>query len=109
MKSARIRFLNAVLFLTVFLTASVLSPVARVHAQSGNTDLDNIVATVTKSASAIENKGYSVVNITIDKGLKDDVYETSRRLYKGNEYVILAVGGVGVSDISISLLDSDKV
>src|SRR5689334_8500520 len=66
------------------------------------------MSTITQTAAKLNDKGYTIVNITIDKGYQGETYETSRTLYKGNDYIVMGAGAEGVSKLGIKLLDSNK-
>lgn len=99
------------LTIAVLLAVSMVSSTPAVRAQNsgtGDDKLDAIIASMQQVATKLNDKGYTVVNITVDKGYKGETYETSRTLYAGNEYIILGAGADGVSKLGINLLDADK-
>ena len=98
------------LVIVVLVTVSLVSSAPVVRAQNGTGDdkLDAILASISQVATKLNDKGYTVVNITIDKGFQGETYETSRTLYAGNEYIILGAGADGVSKLGINLLDAQK-
>lgn len=99
------------LIIVVLLAVSMVSSTPAVRAQNtgtGDDKLDAIMTSIQQVATKLNDKGYTVVNITIDKGFQGETYETSRTLYAGNEYIILGAGAEGVSKLGINLLDADK-
>ena len=103
--------LKSLLFIAAFLFVSFAASYARpVHAAgsgTGNDQLDSMIAQLTQAASVLNDKGYTVVNMNIDNGLKGEKYTSTRTLYGGNDYAILGVGGDGIADLDIALLDKD--
>jgi hypothetical protein len=102
--------LKSILFAAAFVLITLVAPASTpVHAQSGSGDsqLDSMIAKLTEAAATLDDQGYTVVNFTIDNGLKGEKYITQRKLYTGNDYKIMGVGGDGIVDLDISLLDGD--
>lgn len=104
------RNIKPLLFIAAFIFVSLGAAVARpVHAATGTGDiqLDTIIDKLAKAASDLNDEGYTVVHITIDNGLKGEKYTATRNLYSGNDYKVIGVGGDGISDLDIALLDKD--
>ncbi len=102
--------ITKLLLIVVLVAVSLVSSTPTVRAQSGTGDdkLDAIISSISGVATKLNDKGYTVVNITIDKGFQGETYETSRTLYAGNEYIILGAGADGVAKLGINLLDDKK-
>jgi|SRR5579859_7454749 len=102
--------ITKLLIIVALVAVSLLSSTPTVRAQTGTGDdkLDAFIAKISQVATKLNDKGYTVVNITIDKGFQNETYETSRTLYAGNEYIILGAGADGISKLGINLLDDQK-
>ncbi len=75
--------ITKLLIIVVLVAVSLVSSTPTVRAQTGTGDdkLDAIMASIQQVATKLNDKGYTVVNITIDKGFQGETYETSRTLF----------------------------
>ncbi len=106
-----VRAIKFLVVVAVLLIGNFALPLHNIRAAdgTGDTDLDAMLSAIVKSASVLSDKGYAIVDMTIDKRFKGETFETSRTLYAGNEYMIVGVGSDSVATLTIQLLDQDKV
>jgi hypothetical protein len=67
---------------------------------------DLLVKMAAISAKLMET-GYTVVHIEVDRLQKGQIYSASRTLHGGNSYKIVGLGGKGIGDLDMKLVDSD--
>ena len=66
---------------------------------------DLLVKMATLSAKIVE-LGYTVAHIEVDRLQKGQIYSSTRTFYGGNNYRIVGIGGRGISDLDMKLVDS---
>ena len=66
---------------------------------------DLLVKMAAISAKLVEG-GYTVAHIEVDRLQKGQVYSASRKFYGGNSYKIVGMGGKGIGDLDMKLVDS---
>ena len=66
---------------------------------------DLLVKMAAISAKLVEG-GYTVAHIEVDRLQKGQVYSASRKFYGGNSYKIVGMGGKGIADLDMKLVDA---
>ena len=93
----------------LFLAIAVFSWMGQglLFAQTADEELSVLLKRVIQLSISLQNQGYTVVHIGVDKLKITEEYTTSRLLHQGNEYKIAGIGGVGTNDLDIELYDEN--
>jgi hypothetical protein len=86
-------------------TPAAKAAATSVDAQELATLLPKMNTITTKLAEA----GYTVAHIEVDRLQMGKIYSATRKLYSGNNYKIVGVGGPGIADLDMDVQDSAAV
>lgn len=87
----------------IFLTLFLIGVPVSASANTGHSQMQNLLVDISDTVTTLTNEGYSVANIYMDRLTLDTSYQMSRTLYEGHDYVIVGIGGDGVRDLDLRL------
>lgn len=89
-------------FLLMILLAGVMPQIGSAQKQD---ELEALLVDLDEVVDYLHANDWLVANIYIDRLTIAQPYRTTRQLFEGNEYVIVGVGGAGIQDLDIKILD----
>jgi len=69
--------------------------------------LSTMLARLTAVTAALHHEGYTIAHVFVDRLGEGDTSTQTRKLYEGNFYRIVGVGGHGIADLDLELAESD--
>ncbi len=78
----------------------------QVYAQTITSEMQILLTEVSHWVDRLEAGGFSIESVHIDPMTSNETYLISHYLYRGNEYLILGVSGVEITDLDLGLSDS---
>ena len=89
------------------IAAIMLAPSSLVFAQDPKEELTGLLERIEALVTTLHQQGYIIVHIEVDKLREDQTYTASRKLFSANDYAIVGVGGIGISDLDLELYDEN--
>ncbi len=75
-------------------------------AEDDEGDVAKMLSSLSVMTTLIEADDYTVSHITVDRLEEGEEYVTSRYLFEGNDYKVIAIGGEYMKDLDLYCLDA---
>jgi len=92
-----------VLFGVAFIAVIALAVSA--YAVTTEEELEGLLGRIELLVATLNQQGYTIVHIEVDKLEKGQSYIASREFFTANDYVIAGIGGIGIGDLDVQLYD----
>ena len=97
--------LGIAICLAVCITVATSLPVL---ASTPEQELAGILERAIKVMDAMIKNGYTIEHFELDSAKLGEVYSVPYKLYSGNQYKIVGIGGTGIGDLDIHVFDSSN-
>ncbi|MGE5574475.1 MAG: hypothetical protein ACM3ZU_15915 [Bacteroidota bacterium] len=79
-----------------------------VLASTPEQELAGILERAIKVMDAMIKNGYTIEHFELDSVKLGEVYSVPYKLYSGNQYKIVGIGGTGIGDLDVHIFDSSN-